>query len=683
MADNIIKRFIDLIVRSDGAVKDIDKATDALDNMDKSAVNVNHTITDIGDNAKTQKKAVKGLGGAVKSVGVALKALGIGLIIAAVAGLTEAFTRNKRVMDFVSITLGTIQEVFSQVANALVETYDAVTKSSDNFDALGKVLGGLITLQLTPLKALFFGIKLGIQEAQLVWEKSPFGNGDQSVINDLNLAILETKNNLYEVGVAAVQAGKDVVTNFVEAAGEVGDIGGILVENLSKVSGTLARDTAKAYKASTDAAIIAAAQAAKTSAELERQAAEQRKIRDNVNLGIGERQAANEKLLEILNKQETALLAGAKAAEASAAAELAKEDSAENVAALISAQAATEQVRADIAAKGEETETNRVALLNEEKQLQIDLLESEDARRLAQLEFEASLETDPLKKIELQKEALALENELLIADYEFKKTLYDEDTQARLDADIAYEDRKQEIENERKALEEEKKQEEYELRQEQIQLDLENEEVSFQEKLALLEEREQLITDNTSISEEERTKQIRENVEARKQLNKAELDSKLDVLGKIGDAFGTLSDIAGKETAAGKALAVVGATIDTIKGGVSAFTGMVDSIPGPVGIALGVVAAAGVVASGFASVKKILAVKVPGQGGGGGGAAPPAVPQAQFNLVGQSNSNQIADAIGGQTDDLNANPIQAFVVSDEVTSQQSLDRNRLNNATFL
>ena len=48
-------------------------------------------------------------------------------------------------MDGVSVVLGTIQEVFTQVADALIATYDAVAQSSDNFDALGKVMGGILT----------------------------------------------------------------------------------------------------------------------------------------------------------------------------------------------------------------------------------------------------------------------------------------------------------------------------------------------------------------------------------------------------------------------------------------------------------------------------------------------------------------------------------------------------------
>jgi len=63
-----------------------------------------------------------------------------------------------------------------------------------------------------------------------------------------------------------------------------------------------------------------------------------------------------------------------------------------------------------------------------------------------------------------------------------------------------------------------------------------------------------------------------------------------------------------------------------------------------------------------------------GGGGGGGGATAPTMSAPQFNVVGQSGVNQLAS--------LNQQPIQAYVVSGQVTSQQALDRNRLANATL-
>ena len=55
--------------------------------------------------------------------------------------------------------------------------------------------------------------------------------------------------------------------------------------------------------------------------------------------------------------------------------------------------------------------------------------------------------------------------------------------------------------------------------------------------------------------------------------------------------------------------------------------------------------------------------------GGGRGASAPQVPS--FNVVGAAPENQLAQAIGEQEQ----KPIKAFVVSNDVTNQQALDRN--------
>ena len=63
-----------------------------------------------------------------------------------------------------------------------------------------------------------------------------------------------------------------------------------------------------------------------------------------------------------------------------------------------------------------------------------------------------------------------------------------------------------------------------------------------------------------------------------------------------------------------------------------------------------------------------------GGGGGGLGASQP----AQFNVVGDTGLNQIAESLG-QKDD---KPIKSYVVSGEVTSAQSLERNKIENSTL-
>jgi DNA repair exonuclease SbcCD ATPase subunit len=169
------------------------------------------------------------------------------------------------------------------------------------------------------------------------------------------------------------------------------------------------------------------------------------------------------------------------------------------------------------------------------------------------------------------------------------------------------------------------------------------------------------------------------NSDAKIKIAEEEAAAKQKTLQSISSGLKTAASLLGESTAAGKAAAIAATTIDTIQSGVSAYKGMIASVPGPVGIALGAVAAAGALASGYASVKKILAVKTPGSGGGGGGASVGAAPTPpSFNVVGQGGANQIAESMNRQAE----TPMQAYVVAQNVTTAQSLNRNIVSNASL-
>jgi hypothetical protein len=128
-----------------------------------------------------------------------------------------------------------------------------------------------------------------------------------------------------------------------------------------------------------------------------------------------------------------------------------------------------------------------------------------------------------------------------------------------------------------------------------------------------------------------------------------------------------------------KAANIASATIDTYKAVMSTYA----STPGgPIikGIAAGVSLSAGLL-----NIKKIASTKFDAGGstgggggstpsGGGGGAEPQNVIAPNFNIVGNNGTNQLKQ--------LQQQPVQAYVVSGEMSTQQSLDRNRLRNATL-
>jgi hypothetical protein len=156
---------------------------------------------------------------------------------------------------------------------------------------------------------------------------------------------------------------------------------------------------------------------------------------------------------------------------------------------------------------------------------------------------------------------------------------------------------------------------------------------------------------------------------------------------KVATAQNALANVAnnlGKETAAGKAAAIASTLISTYQGAQSSYQSLA-GIP-VVGPALGIAAAAAAVAGGLKTVKSIQSTKTPQTAGmGSGGAsisspsrpAPPSVPPA-FNIVGASDTNQLAEAIGGQAQQ----PVKAFVVSNDVSTAQELDRNIVKGASL-
>jgi len=149
-----------------------------------------------------------------------------------------------------------------------------------------------------------------------------------------------------------------------------------------------------------------------------------------------------------------------------------------------------------------------------------------------------------------------------------------------------------------------------------------------------------------------------------------------DALTATASTLGQIADLFGQQTAAGKAAAIAEATIQTYLSAQKAYQSTV-GIP-VVGPVLAPINAGLAIAAGIKNIKAITAVKTPDGGGGGGGNLSnnftSGAQAPSFNVVGNSGMNQLAQ--------IQQTPIQAYVVSGEVTSAQALDRNRVKNATL-
>jgi hypothetical protein len=89
---------------------------------------------------------------------------------------------------------------FNKTVGAVISAAKASYEATGGFNALAKVMGGLLNIVLAPLKMTFFSLKLGIQELQLAWEKSFFGDKDPKTIKELNKNIKATEKDIVDVG---------------------------------------------------------------------------------------------------------------------------------------------------------------------------------------------------------------------------------------------------------------------------------------------------------------------------------------------------------------------------------------------------------------------------------------------------------------------------------------------------
>jgi hypothetical protein len=154
---------------------------------------------------------------------------------------------------------------------------------------------------------------------------------------------------------------------------------------------------------------------------------------------------------------------------------------------------------------------------------------------------------------------------------------------------------------------------------------------------------------------------------AKKRIDELEKQSKIETAYQIADITAGISNIIGQETAAGKAIAIASATIDTY---LSASTIFKQASKNPITVvnpAYPYLMAAPAVLGGIARVKQIASVSIP-RGGGSGGSMPsmssaaPIPPQLPTAQVTQLNQQTIND-IGNQA-------VRAYVVESDVTSSQ-------------
>ena len=274
----------------------------AVDNLEK----IKDEVVDLGKTTKQQKQATSGLAKGFQGVGFAMKAAGFGIIMKIVDAVTNALMQNQAVVDTVSTAFNVVGVVLNKIITTFESIFSRTTESSDNFDALGRIMRNLMTLALLPFKAAFMGIGLVISQVQLAWEKSWLGKGDVVRIQKLTKQVDAYKESLLKVAKDGLEATNNIVKDFREGVDEVMNIAVIVQEEFTN---TIEDMTVKSVlnqarsitKAKNNLGLLAEAQR-KLVILAEAEAEKQRIIRDDISQSFADRIKANEELLVLSEK---------------------------------------------------------------------------------------------------------------------------------------------------------------------------------------------------------------------------------------------------------------------------------------------------------------------------------------------------------------------------------------------
>ena len=339
-------------------------------------------------------------------------------------------------------------------------------------------------------------------------------------------------------------------------------------------------------------------------------------------------------------------------------------------------------------------------------------IEKEEAKKLEELKSkirdESANKEDEARALQLKK--IREHNEKLLKEAEAAelKTQELEDSlnekviakQAEFDAIDEERRKKKDAEDAASRL----KQQEEKISELKLQKDFE--ELSFQEQKDLLKEREAALLLDKVFFKTLTTEQLlglqesyskasadiaKKEIELEAQKTAAKqkaVDDAISLAGaesKIGKALLILKQglalkemiMEAKKTLAFSSIAVAKSTVAVAEGTAqTAKVGFPQNIP----LLIGYAAQAAGIISAISSATGKAKSAASSFGGGGGSISTPSAPPAppSFNVVGASGSSQLADAIGGQSQQ----PIQTYVVANDVTTAQSLQNNIVEGATI-
>ena len=640
----------------------LDKATKAVEDLTKEIENLRKEQEDLakgqntlGNKMKkgfaTMGKGLKGLKKGISGVGMAFKLIPIAFILGMFKKLGEQLMKNQAIADTVEMVFTAIGIVMNALTENLKAMFERVGELTGGFDGLKGLMGGALTVAINSLMLVIQGLQYGFMQLKAAYE-SVFGSDESYARAKKNLRNLE--KDMAETSKKIADGGKQIADNFVDAVGEVGQLATGVVESVAKtineIDGEALASQAKRVVQNKKNYALMESASRRLIEQYDLEAETQRQLRDDTNASIEDRIAANEELGKVLERQAKAEKDSVNTRIAAIREQIRLEGDSHDLQTQLY-DLNTELIAIDAKVAGQKSEqlTNINSLLDEQKAMTASLQESENNLALERKRFAAEQETDKLKQLELNKQILEEEKQL---ELERLQAIIDGEaagTQAKVDTQIAYNERKQE------------------LNQQEIEIDT------------------QLQTEKDRLAQEQKDREVAL-VEQKKAMLNQGLDAAISAAGAESDVgkglYVAKQLLALKETIMNAKKAIMNMKMKAAESGGDLASGgakAASSLPPPfnaIPIAIFAAQAIGIVRN----IKKAMAKtkEAASQAGGGGDtgtvSAPAPVAAAsspQFNMVGASSGNQIAEALAGN----NSQPVQAYVVANNVTSAQSLERN--------
>ena len=368
------------------AAKDTENLGDNLETAKKQADRLN-------DAGQKGKKSFGLLGKAVKGVGTALKAAGIGLVVALIAKLMEVFRSNQKVIDFFNVAMESLSIAFNDLFGFLS-------------DSVGKIAGFFKDIFDNPVQSIKdFGKAIKenlIERFESLMET--FGHLGKALGHLFKGEFAEAWGSVKDAATESI----DVLTgvdNSVDKITKTVTTAANAIVDYTKSTINSAKATVELRKAAEMALVVNEG----ILAQKNREAELQKQIRDNETKTFAERMAASEELKRILEEEEKLRLANVNAAVKLAQTEVEKNANEANKIALQQALNEQAAVKADIAAKETEQLKSQIALEQELKEVQNELLSSGIEgieKELAELEAAHKLKLDMARRAGMDTVAL-------------------------------------------------------------------------------------------------------------------------------------------------------------------------------------------------------------------------------------------------------------------------------------